>query len=196
MRTTTRRELPILRRINWWMIGFFVALLAFEIAREMVVLEAADRPALTGGEQFFNSNGLTIAEGSWLRTDEGDALVRSSVHIECDQSREECLEATVNVDGNSVSLPFVERFAAQFSPDFITYENNNPVCVRYTTMIDLRLKKVRAVRQKNASKEELCKTLEDRVEMQLVNGSDVSVDPFEGHFVPIIQVLFAILKLF
>ena len=48
-----------------------VALLAFEIAREMVVLEAADRPALIGGQHLFSSDGLTIAEGSWLRTDEG-----------------------------------------------------------------------------------------------------------------------------
>jgi len=178
------------------MIGFVVALLAFEIAREMVVLEAADRPALIGGQHLFSSDGLTIAEGSWLRTDEGAELARTSVHIECDQSREECLEATVNVNGNSVSLPNVERFAAQFSPDAITYENSSPVCVHYTTMIDLRLKKVRAVRQKNASNSAQCKALEDRIEMQLVDGSDVSVDPFAGHFVPLMQALFAALKLF
>lgn len=177
------------RRLNWWKIGFFVALFAFEVAREFAVLAAAERPKLLTMASVYSFDGWTVAEGSWRRIDNGGTLVPTSVRIQCDQGRGECTEVSVHVDENTVWSPDVETFQAQFGPDAITYENNSPTCVHYSIRIDLRLKKVIGVRERTADKSDLCKPLEQRIEMQLADGWDLSENTMEGHFVPVFQAI-------
>jgi hypothetical protein len=193
---TMTQELPRLKRLNWWKIGFFCALLAFEVTREIAVIEAAGGPTVSVLATVTSFNGWTTAQGSWRRIDGGGKLVPVAVRIECDRERGQCTEATVNVFDNSVSAPVVERFDARFTPDAISYENNSPICVHYSTRIDLRLEKVISVRQRTADKSEICNTMEQRVEMQLADGWDSTDDGLKGHFVPVLSLLRALLQLF
>lgn len=51
-------------------------------------------------------------------------------------------------DGRSLNEPTVVRFDARCSLEAVSYENGNPDCARYSVRIDLRLKKVIAVRDR------------------------------------------------
>lgn len=184
----TVAETPKWRRLNWWKFGFFVALFAFEVAREIAVLASAARPMLMGHASVFTFGGWTAAEGRWRRIDGGEKLMPVLVRIECDKDRGDCIEVTVNVDENTVWSPDIGTFKAQFGPDAITYENKSPRCVDYTVRIDLKLQKVLAVRERKANVSD-CPKMEQRIEMQLADAWDLSENNLEGHFVPILSAL-------
>lgn len=136
---------------------------------------------------MFSTSGWTAAEGSWRRIDNGGKLIPTTARIECHQAEGECTEVSVHVDDDSVWSPDMETFKAQFTPDAITYDNNSPTCVHYSIRIDLKLRKVFGVRERTSNKSDLCKHLEQRIEMQLADGWDLNDKPMEGHFVPVFQ---------
>lgn len=186
---------PARRGRNWWKLAFFVLLVAFELAREFAVLSAAEGAQPNSNGTVFEYNGYVKAQGSWTRIDGGGAMAPGTVTIECRPEEGRCLEASVMISERYVYAPDLDYFDATFSPQAVAYENENPVCARYAVRIDLRLKKVFAVRErKEDAKEPQCALLEKgRIEMQLGKGFDPERDPLEGHFVPLIQILAAIL---
>jgi hypothetical protein len=193
---TVAQDTPRSGRFNWWKIGFFVALFAFEVAREAAVLASAEEPSLVTKASVFTFGDWTVAEGRWRRIDGGEELVPTAVRIECYQDRGECTEVSVNVHDNSVWSPDMETFKAQFAADAITYENQSPTCVHYTIRIDRRLKKVIGVRERTEDKREECQRLEQRIEMQLGDGWEVSPNSLKGHFVPLFSLLASVLQAF
>jgi hypothetical protein len=180
-----------------WKIAFFVALLAFEVAREWAVIASFQQPTLLVRARVFEWGGFVTAEGRWNRIDGGEALIPVAVRIDCRQDRQECVETTVQIWDGEVHAPDVTTFEARFSPDAVAYENNQPGCVRYFVRIDLKLKKVLNVRERKANDDPNCRLIEraPRIEMQLGDGWTKVNNPLEGHFVPVLATVFAALRL-
>lgn len=177
-------------RRNWWKISFFIALLAFELTREFAVLASAQGAQPNTAAHLFSYDGYTRAQGSWKRIDGGGALTPGTVTIECQRETGRCLEASVMVSGKYVYAPEFNWFDARFSPDSVSYENDIPDCAHYSVRLDLKMKKVFAVRDRKENPANLnCANLEPRIEMQLGNGYESRGDMTDGHFVPIIKAI-------
>ena len=184
------------QRRNWWKIGFFVMLIAFEFTRELVVLEGGAKNKVSAAASVFSVGSYTTATGQWVRTDGGERLMPAAVLIECDEDRGECMEVTAHSFSGSVGTPVIDRFPAEFGADTVSYENEDPACARYTVRIDLKLEKVIALRERKDNPENLaCQKLEKRIEMTLGNSYDNLEDPLEGHFVPIFAFIAATVKM-
>jgi hypothetical protein len=181
-------------RRNWWIAAFLVALLAFEVAREIAVLESVDTAKPGTSFILYRNNYGVRAQGSWKRIDGGGSLVPGATTIDCDRQSGRCLEANVSMNEKYVYAPNLEWFTARFASDAVSYENDSPICARYSVRLDLKLQKVFAVRERkeNPSNPD-CAGLERRIEMQLADGYEVNTNTFEGHFVPIFSVLAALL---
>lgn len=184
------------QRRNWWKIGFFVMVIAFEFTREVAVLSINASTSIIGNAWVDDTDRYVFARGKWTRLDKDEDLVPASVSIECDKALKECMEASVMILDNAVGTPSVSRFPASFEQDVVSYENNAPACVTYSTRIDLKLKRVFSVRQqKEGPKGELCQGNEERIEMVLGDGWRTKEDPLEGRFLPIMSLLATIAKL-
>jgi hypothetical protein len=182
---------------NWWKIGFFVALFAFEVTREVAVLEATAEIQPNTRFYLYDGGQLVSAEGSWKRIDGGGKLIGSSVKIECWSEKGICLEAYANAREGFVYAPNIDWFDAKFTPEAVTYENSVPACANYSVRIDLKLKKVFAVRDKKPdAKDDLCAPLEKRIEMQLADGYEPTTEPLKGHFVPVLSLIVWAVRLF
>lgn len=184
-------------RRNWWKVAFFVALIAFEFAREIAVLASAEgaRPSVTS--HFFHMEGFTSAKGSWKRIDGGGSLLPTTVTIECRENTGQCIEASVTMIDQFVYAPELDWFDAQFANDTVSYENDVPDCARYSVRIDMKMEKVFAVRdRKENPTNPNCTKIERRIEMQLGNSSDTWNKSREGHFVPLISAIAAIIEVF
>ncbi len=180
--------------MNWWKWGCILSLLAFEGAREIIVMQDK-RARFHQTSQILTLEGYTEASGQWLRTDGGEALVPQLVRFQCDESRKECIgAATMDLSG-TVMHPEIDRFHATFSDGIISFTDDAPVCVVTKYRIDTRLEKAFAVREKRKNPDKpllgSCDTLEERMEMTLGSSRDLPQKlPTEGHFVPIASVLF------
>lgn len=185
------------QRRNWWKIGFFVMLFAFEFVREIAVLNINNPPTIIANATVGQLGPYISARGRWTRLDKDEDLVPSSVSIECNEASKECTEASVMVLDGGVGTPNVSRFPAKFEQDSVSYQNDTPACVTYSTRIDLKLKKAFSVRdhKKDAQNDELCKGTEERIEMVLGDGWKTKKDPLDDHFVPFMRVLAAVAKL-
>jgi hypothetical protein len=142
--------------------------------------------------------GYTMAKGRWTRIDGGSPLLPGATLIQCDEERAQCVEATASMFDGYVSDPDVNTYDAKFTPDAINYENEGPICARYSVRLDLKLKKVFAVRERKPldPKFPQCRNLEQRMEMTLGDGYQKEEDPTRGHFVPVIKLLAGAFKLF
>ena len=184
------------RQRNWWKVAFFVALFAFELAREFAVLASAEVAEPNATLQVFGGEGFATARGRWTRSDGGDPLVRATVNIECYRDRGECIEASTMMRGIYVYAPEIDRFAASFTDGAVTYENDIPDCAKYSVRIDLRMERVFAVRERKENPTNPnCAQLERRIDMQL-SDSYQSSDPLEGHFVPLFYVISKVVSIF
>lgn len=184
---------------NWWKIGFFIILFAFEVARELLVLKGGDKAQPITSAHFYSWDGYVSVQGSWSRIDGGGKLTPGTITIECVESQAQCTEATVMIYNNLVYAPEIDRFEAKFSADAVTYQNTVPGCVTYSVRLDRKLKKAFAVREKKEPvKSDLCKDFEKRIEMQVADGfmAEKSGAFLEGHFVPVLCGIWQILRLF
>lgn len=186
------------RHWNWWKIGFFVSLIAFEAAREVAVVESqsAAEPAVLAS--VYQVGDLVTAEGRWRRIDHKDDLMPNTVHIQCLRNEGKCTEAATNsLIGRSFGSPEINTLDAVFTPEAVTYSNDYP-CVTYSVRIDLKLEKVFAVRDgKKDHFQGMCKDLEPRIEMRLGNGfEDGDLERQPKHFVPLLDMLVVVLKAF
>lgn len=180
---------------NWWKIGFFVILFVFEVTREIAVISSHQTPVVNEGLSVINADGYVVARGKWRRTDYGSPLIPKAVSIECWQHTGQCVEAHSNTSDGYVYAPRLDWFDAKFTSDGVTYENNQPECATYSVRIDLKLEQVSASRvRKDNPTNKLCKELEPRVAMQLVEGFEPNKEPFAGHFVPILDLVSWVIK--
>lgn len=89
--------------------------------------------------------------------------------------------------------PDVSTYSATFTPEAINYQNDDPQCARYSVRVDLKLKKVFALRErKDMPDNEMCRQLERRVEMTLGKGYQPNAKPFGDHWVPLMRVAAAL----
>jgi hypothetical protein len=179
------------RRRNWWKIGFFVMLALFEIAREVAVIASNQPPNIATFASVGGTMGFTSAKGRWKRIDGGTKLLPSATTIQCQQAKGECVESNVSFYNGAINEPDISTYGARFSADAISYENNDPLCARYSVRIDLKLKKVFAVRERKPlnSEQPQCKDLEQRIEMSLGNGFQKDENLLAGHFVPLLSTI-------
>lgn len=182
---------------NWWKPAFFVALIAFEIAREAAVLNAATGVWPNTSTSTVTSGSRVQAQGSWMRVDGGEELAPNVITIQCHKSLGSCIEANTPIRERYVFPADLDWFPARFTGDAVSYENTYPICVSYTVRIDLKLGKAFSVREKKKdAPDDLCEAVEQRMEMHL---GDPKADPealLKGHFVPIISAFVAVSKAF
>lgn len=182
------------RRWNWWTIGFFALLVLFEGAREIIVIEANSPAEVATMATVTSFADRTAAKGRWNRIDDGEALVPSSVLIECRREEARCYEVSYSVNGNYAGSPELSIYPATWTAGQISYENDDPVCVRYSVRIDLKLEKVFAVRERKAKPDAAmaglmdCSKTEARMEMTLTNGYLPHPDVAKGHFLPMFSL--------
>ena len=188
------------KRFNWWKLAFFVALVAFEITREVAVLEGSSKARVTGQASVFGMGGHVTAEGRWKRIDGGEPIMPGAVAISCWRESGTCTEASVSISGKHISAPDISTYQAEFDLDGVSYVNQNPRCVTYNTRIDLKMRKAFTVRTRNEGATDLlgssCSKVEQRIEMQLANGFDIADYRLEidEHFVPIVEIIRALNK--
>lgn len=180
---------------RWWKIGFFVLLFVFEFTREVAVMNAYQTPQLAVLKLVKHYGQFVMAEGRWIRSDRGgDRLIPLMAVIRCDRETSKCEETTVNTHDNYVNTPDTSRYEATFTPDMVSYVNDDADCVRYTTRIDLKMENASQMRERKPSTNPQCAIMEKRMEMRLDDGyqHEDSKVALKGHFLPIIQALIAL----
>ena len=172
-------------------------LVLFEVAREVAVLSATQgaSPNVSADVDAFQN--FTRATGSRVRIDGGGDLVPTAVTIQCMSDKGQCVESSTHTNENWVFAPDISTYDARFTPDAISYQNDDPLCVTYSVRIDLKLKKVFAVREKrpNAPAEHCQAIVERRIEMQLGDARGPGPEAIDDHFVPLLSLLIGITKL-
>ncbi len=182
---------------NWWKVAFFVALIAFELAREVAVLAAAREAQPNTLKSIFSTDSFVTARGSWVRSDGGSPIVPSTVTIECRNEIKQCVEASATAREGYFYAPELAWFDATFTPEGVSYINDNPDCSRYFVRIDTRTERAFATRDRKANPlNDMCTKMEKRVAMELGDGDPVKRNVLDEHFVPILQGLIGVLKLF
>lgn len=167
----------------------FFILALFEFTREIAVLASDPEPKIAILAYVGSTHGYTSAKGRWIRINGGGKIVPGATSITCNETEGRCIEATASVFNGYVSEPTIDAFNATFGPDAIVYKNDDPRCARYDVRIDLRLKKVFAVRERKSNpKNEMCQKLEQRIEMTLDDGYQRNDEPLGDHFVPVIRL--------
>ena len=132
---------------------------------------------------------FTTAQGRWTRIDGGDPMAPGAVTIDCRSDLGRCDEVNVSVNDGWVTRPMLDSYPATFTTDQISYSNDDPICARYSVRIDLKLKKVFAVRERKADRTPTCASLEDRIEMTLGNGYQHDPNYYDKHFLPVIWII-------
>lgn len=180
---------------NWWKVAFFAMLIAFELAREIAVVEAASTAQANVQLMVWNhgaiGNRYINATGSWRRNDGGDKLAPTAVAIHCREEQGECIEVTSTLMDKYVFAPDMNRYPAQFGPDGVTYLNEDATCARYQVRVDLKLQQVFALRQRKNIKGD-CARIEPRMALQLAAAPAPDAFSLDGHFVPLIKLIAAI----
>lgn len=187
------------RKRNWWKYGCIAALVLFEGAREVAVLNAAEPVHISAIKSIFNINGYVTARGRWWRTDGNGTLVPGVVAIDCNPETRECIEASAAVFNDSLMAPEIDRFPARWDETAVSYVNDLPDCARYSVRIDWKEERAIATRvRKDNPKNENCKMLEPKLEMELGDGFrvDEGKDEMDKHFVPLLKGLVGLLNLF
>ena len=174
-----------------WKIAFFVALFAFEAARETVVINA-NHPVRFATSAVVNSYGdYIVAQGRWVRMDGGgDRLIPNVTSIQCNRTDQTCRMTDVTAYNGYVSEPTTSVYNATFTPDSASFADSDPVCVTTSYRIDVKLKKAFEVRDKKSGvADKGCTGMESRIEGQLGDGWQKSDESLDGHFVPIFSLL-------
>jgi len=190
---------PPRKRRNWWKIGFFVMLIAFELAREVAVI-GSDQQAQPNASKLvftFDNGRYITASGRWKRSDGGDRLQPGTVTIECRRDRGQCVEAMVNSIDTSYFAPTLDWFDATFTDRGVRYVNDNAACARYEVVIDTVQKRAFATRERKPNPANpMCKNLEDRIAMELGDGFEPVSDSLKGHSAPLFQIIIGVFKAF
>lgn len=177
---------------NWWKISFFIAIIALEFMRELVVLNMGPSTRPTQTSYVMTYGDVITVRGSWTRSDGGGDLMPATVTIECRRTTGICIVADAHANDDRLSAPEISQYAATFTPQGVTFANDDPTCVRYLTRIDVPMKQAFSVRERkpNVKNADCGSVLEDRIEMKISDGfTPTREDPTEGHFLPILSLL-------
>ncbi|MBB6189315.1 hypothetical protein [Rhodanobacter sp. MP7CTX1] len=179
---------------NWWKFAFFVALVAFEVAREEVIVQAHE-PS-TGNLFDMQSNGnMVSAEGQWFRSDSGSPLVSNATAIQCEKDTKTCIEAQttlLNYDVRTAYASISVYDITEFTDTSVTYENDSAICATYRVHIDLAQKRVTASTDLKQTSEKVCAKIEAHIPMELSDSirRQQSNGPWmEGHFLPLLRLI-------
>jgi hypothetical protein len=184
------------RTWNWWKLGFFVTLFAFEGAREVAVLESSKPVDLAAIKTVSQFGDLIHAEGVWIRNDNGERLLPLLVTIECNRSEGNCLEASTRVlPGRSVVTPTAESYPARFGPGTVEYQGKG-VCTNYSVRIDVKAEEAYQTRTRTKDNSPNCRIYGSKLSARLGNGWDDLKPALEGHFVPLFSILKAVMDVF
>lgn len=177
------------------MVAFFIAMLAFEVARESAVV-AANAPIVGSGVFVSGSAelGYADAKGQWIRSDEGSPIVPTSVAIRCSRDSNTCIEATTTTFGTAKTMSTeIDVFEQpDFTKDAVTYTNDLPTCATYRVRIDFVQERVTATRtRKTSPTDPRCAGMEERITMELKDGFEAihGAPWMDGYFLPIFNSL-------
>jgi hypothetical protein len=187
------------QRRNWWKIGFFVALFAFEVAREVAVLGANAKAEPNVSFNLFRFQEYTSAAGVWRRTDDGGTMSPAIIALECNQAKGSCTMVDVGMNERSVFTPNISNFDAKFEPDSIAFVDDSATCVTLNFRIDLRLKKVNAIREAKTdqAKNQMCREMEKRIDLTLGDSPLRSGEAKDNnHFLPVFDLLKLVFSVF
>jgi len=186
-----RRSWPIYLAI----LGLILGLLAFEVMRELYVLEANEpRYLISPPFSLYRYGDEVHAEGIWKRSDGGSEMVEGSVVIRCVRAWNACIEVNNNYSAQfNVLNSFLDiQRNAVFSADAVEF-SNNAECAIYRIRLDLKQERVTATREKlSGALPEVCAALESRVAMEMVDGhhnARTNADWTRDHFLPICRLV-------
>ena len=184
-------------RINVWAVVLaIVGLLAFEVMRELYVLEA-DAPRFLIGPPLLvvGDTEEVHAEGIWRRSDGGSPIQQGTVAIRCIRAWAACIEVNNSYmpDVLALNSTIDVRENAEFDSEAVEFESVAE-CARYRVRIDLKQRRVTATRDRlPGANAEKCALLEDRVTMEMADGDRYTerVDAAwtEEHFLPLYRLL-------
>jgi hypothetical protein len=186
------------KRRNWWKLAFFIALLAFEITRELLVIQSGSPASITAMKHITHFKGWVSASGRWWRVDGGGSLVPGAVTIECRPETGQCVEAATTVM-NGVMPPTMDTFQARWDDSSVSYVNDNADCARYSVRIDWKEERATATRVRKANPSNPnCAMLEPKLDMELGDGykSGEARAELDKHFVPVLQLFMGVVRMF
>ena len=189
-----------LGRRRWPIVVAGLSLLAFEVMRELYVLEANKPRFLIAPAFYLLSDGDEVsAQGAWKRSDGGSEIVQGSVVIRCVRKWGACVEVnnTYMPDVNALNSFLEVQPNASFSADAVEFSNENE-CGTYRVRLDLNQSRVTATRERRSGTlPDECMRLEDRVAMEMADGDRhvdrVNAEWTRGYFLPIYRLLLPLL---
>lgn len=179
---------------NWWRMAFFIAVVAFEFAREQAVVQANE--PTTGNMYSLQGNGeLVAAEGEWFRSDAGSPLIHNATSIQCSKETNSCIEATatlmtsgVRTAYNSVSVYKVTRF----TNESVEYTDESSLCAIYRVHMDLAQNRVTSTSVRKEGGDPLCSKMEASVPSELsdsIRHRENAGEWMSGHFLPLLRLI-------
>jgi hypothetical protein len=187
------------RAVNWWKWAFFVALLAFEGAREVAVLSATALPNFAIGTPhiYRTADGSFVsADGRWQRTDGGGAMVPTAISIECEREIGSCIMANTKVLDGYITMPDIDRHKAAFTDTGAEFTDDWPICDKLFVRIDAVHNQATAVRSSKHSTDPMCKGHDPEIQLRLGGFEQGEIEAWrKKHFVPLLEVISGISRL-
>ena len=178
---------------NWWKVAFLVLLVVWEATREAAVIGFNGEPKIAVLPGVYQYGNFVSAEGRWTRIDAGSPMTPGATIIHCRSDQGTCQEVTTSINNGYVSKPELDVYPATFTTDQVSYTNDDPDCARYSVRIDLKLRKVFAVRERKNDVSTQCSSLERRIEMTLGSGYQHDDKYFSRHFLPLVWLLTSVI---
>lgn len=149
----------ISNRFNWWILAFFLALLAFEVMREFYVLNKQEPLQLLSGTDFLsidNQTGYATASGKWTQPAHDpdnwiNKLGGSFSKIECSREKGVCTDSTAFVIPNDkmvfVTINTYDYPIESFDTERVVFGNTTE-CYTYKVSIDAIQKTTVAIKER------------------------------------------------
>ena len=198
---------------NWWKIGFFLALFAFELVREVAVVSAASHahPEASGrgilnvtSDARQRGNEWVRARGAWKRIDAKVAVISPPsgiwdpiyaeskiipgiTTIECHKEMNKCFVSSVEIHRDIVSYPKIGIYESKFTERYVTYTDYSPLCYNYIIKIEFNSDKISAFGHRKNFENSDCAQVLEEVRLAFFQGEVSGGGGPDGHFVPIIS---------
>jgi len=186
-----------LRQWNWWKIGFFVALFAFEITREIAVV-ASYESAMVGpsiATTYRSPDGAFVtAEGRWEHPETDERGIPAAVTIQCRREIHQCVIASeIVMFARFVPTPDVGTYDATFTDTGAEFLADG-ICTALFVRVDAVHNMTMAVNtpKPNATG---CPNDNHRVLLRLGGFSAREYEEERGgHFIPLIDAIGGVLR--
>lgn len=152
---------PNKKTFNWWKLGFFLALFAFEFVREMFVFNTIPKHpqilTMPSKPKIYSGAGYSQAftDGEWSKSSDDsdfDKLFKTFSNIECMRETGECTEQNVIVITNeagyvSLSLESDSYKIDSFTDREVVYSGSSE-CYTYKVSINVALETTTAIKER------------------------------------------------